>query len=83
MSAPKSGGPILPGPLGWENLIVNGNAEAGATAQGWTILIGSIDVVGYNASGFPTTNSPGPPDRGLNFFAGGSGNPVSRAVAGA
>jgi hypothetical protein len=62
------------------NLIVNGDAEASegspdgspvGAPQGWTIT-GEATAVQYDATGgFPTSNDPGPADRGLNFFAGG------------
>jgi len=67
------------------NLIVNGDAEFGAssasgydgvTLPGWE-TVGVPTVVGYaNASGFPDAATPGPDDRGANFFAGG---PVGNA----
>jgi len=51
------------------NLVVNGDAEAGES--GW-VTSGSFSVVPYGACcGFPTAASPGPPDRGTLFFAGG------------
>ena len=56
------------------NLIVNGGAEAGtgSTLTGWTVVTGTTESVSYSAGGgFPTAASPGPPDRGANFFAGG------------
>jgi hypothetical protein len=61
------------------NLIVNGGAEAGAGSAsgavvpvpGWATT-GSFTVVQYAAGGgFPGPGSPGPADRGANFFAGG------------
>jgi hypothetical protein len=64
------------------NLVVNGDAEAdvGSSSDspvvkptGWTTT-GNFTVVQYGASGgFPTLTSPGPDDRGKNFFAGGVG----------
>lgn len=62
------------------NLIVNGNAEAGPSSPtgapvpvpGWTTS-SAFTVVPYNApGGFPGDNSPGPTDRGNQFFAGGT-----------
>jgi hypothetical protein len=63
------------------NLIVNGDAESDTGAPsnsqivkptGWTTT-GQFTAVQYGASGgFPDTTSPGPPDRGKNFFAGGN-----------
>ncbi len=71
------------------NLVVNGNAEAGpATVDGspvpfipgWTTNNGTFTVVNYNpTSGFPAPTDPGPPDRGTNFFAGGLGATNSSA----
>lgn len=65
------------------NLIVNPNAEDGPASStgdlvssipGWTSS-STFTVVTYDipagATGFPKTTDPGPPDRGLQFFAGG------------
>ena len=53
------------------NLIVNGGAETG-DLSGWSSVAGTATVVGWSAGGgFPTTGSPGPPDRGVYFIAGG------------
>jgi len=70
------------------NLVVNGNAEAGPGAPsssgvmkppGWTTT-GQFTAVKYGAAGgFPDKTSPGPTDRGANFFAGGNA-PVSTAT---
>ena len=70
------------------NLLVNGSAEAGpalntgetvAAVPGWT-LAGNFTVVTYNPTfGGPDITSPGPLDRGLNYFAGGPNNEVSSA----
>jgi hypothetical protein len=64
-----------------KNLVVNGDAEAGPGASGsggvmkppgWTTT-GEFTAVQYGASGgFPDKTSPGPSDRGKNFFAGGN-----------
>jgi hypothetical protein len=69
------------------NLIVNGAAEIGDgsfdgiaanTVPGWTVT-GLLNEVQYGASdgqgvgGWPTPTTPGPSDRGHNFFAGGGG----------
>ncbi|NHZ87858.1 PEP-CTERM sorting domain-containing protein [Massilia sp. CCM 8733] len=71
-----------------QNLIVNGNAEAGAgsndggtvTVPGWTVS-GGLTSVNYGASGgFPGPADAGPQNRGKNFFAGGVNTPASRAV---
>ncbi len=77
-----------------KNLIVNGDAEAGpgsATDEtlvaipGWTRQ-GDFNVVQYQTTngGFQTKTSPGPSDRGNNYFFGGpnlgaSGNNVTSA----
>ena len=67
------------------NLLINGNAEAGAGSAdgsvvaipGWTVT-GEMTVVTYqNTSGFPTLSDPGPVNRGLNFFAGGPSSSLS------
>ena len=67
------------------NLIVNGNAEADTgvadstsvvNPSGWHVGSSNsrtpgFTVVKYGTSGFPTGSTPGPSDRGNNFFAGG------------
>lgn len=64
------------------NLVQNGNAEASSppnsnctgagTIPGWTIT-GDPSPCAYGpAFGGPLLTSPGPPDRGQNFFAGGN-----------
>ncbi len=75
-----------------KNLIHNGNAEAG-TGSGtgavvpvpdWTDSTGtSFTAVKYGATGglFPTASSPGPLNRGVNFFAGGPNDPNESIVA--
>lgn len=77
--APKTG----PGP----NLIVNGDAEQGEgsrvgvdtnTVPGWKVT-GLLNITAYGAQGgegihdYPTATSPGPRNRGRNFFSGGGG----------
>ena len=74
------------------NLIVNPGAEAGAgNANGDAVGEGNIPgwsnsaeftVVAYGPDfTFPESTSPGPLDRGFNFFAGGPDNPLgSRAL---
>ncbi|HYF65145.1 MAG TPA: hypothetical protein VD886_20125 [Herpetosiphonaceae bacterium] len=56
------------------NLIANGDAEAGGVPPGsWELVNGELQTVKYGAAGnFPTLASPGPPDRGANFFGGGN-----------
>ena len=73
------------------NLIVNSGAEAGAgsdsgsdviAAPAWATAAGSnFTVVSYNdTNGGPTLVSPGPVNRGLNYFAGGPDNSESSAT---
>ena len=79
---------LYAGPIFSFNLIVNGDAEAGAGAAndssivpvpGWTTN-GNFTAVQYNApGGFPTSSDPGPSNRGSNFFAGGPSNASSSA----
>jgi hypothetical protein len=70
------------------NLIVNPSAEDGPASStgdlvgsipGWTST-STFTVVPYDTpagtTGFPKTTDPGPPDRGLQFFAGGSNVPA-------
>src|SRR5258707_7361945 len=85
--------PILPATtmLGI-NLITNGDAEAGigstdgsvVTIPGWDRIGNFGTVVQYGSpGGFPDLSSPGPHDRGGNFFAGGpdsTGQDVSYLV---
>ena len=74
------------------NLIANGDAEAGPGSAegppaggmpGWTTQ-GNVAVVQYGSEGgFPGSSSPGPDDRGVNFFAGGpgaSGSSISQII---
>ncbi len=71
------------------NLLVNGQAEAGAASAsgdpvgavpGWTVN-GNFTVITYNIDfGGPSATSPGPLDRGLNYFAGGPDNGLSSAL---
>jgi hypothetical protein len=74
------------------NLIKNGTAEVGTGSPtgavvpvpDWTDSTGaSFTAVKYGATGggFPTSTSPGPPKRGLNFFAGGPNDPNDSIVA--
>lgn len=61
-----------------ENLIVNGDAEAGTT--GWTAFDGTplFGAVEYS-SNWVLPSQPGPVDRGLNLFVGDSGNAFAAA----
>ena len=70
------------------NLIVNGDAEAGAATPsgttvepvpGWTTT-GNFTAVQYgDTDSFPSLTDPGPAVRGSNFFAGGPDNAFSQA----
>jgi len=62
------------------NLLVDGDAESAAGSgsgdvvpvPGWTTALGNFTAVTYNPGfGGPDIGSPGPVDRGLNYFAGG------------
>jgi hypothetical protein len=75
-----------------KNLILNGNAEKGTgssngsvvTVPDWTKSTGmSFTAVQYGATGggFLTATSPGPKNRGVNFFAGGPSDPLDSIVA--
>ena len=71
-----------------KNLIVNGDAEQGSGAADdskvvavpdWTGT-GKFTAVRYGApGGFDDATSPGPKDRGKNYFVGGPGGPESSA----
>lgn len=83
-AAPASAGTAVVG----QNLIVNGDAEAGAgstdggTVQvpGWNVT-GGLTAVQYGAGGgFPSTTDAGPQNRGKNFFGGGVNTAASRAI---
>jgi len=72
-----------------QNLIVNGDAEAGpgssdgtkpAPAPGWQTT-GLFNVVQYGATnGYPTAAAPGPANRGKNFFTGGPDGALASAA---
>src|SRR5436853_1309669 len=70
------------------NLIVNGNAEAGGnSAVGNPVPVPSwtpspfFTVIPYGApSGYPLATDPGPPDRAVQFFAGGNNAAVSTST---
>jgi hypothetical protein len=81
--------------LFWKNLIVNGDAEAGPGSPsgfpdppelykppGWTVTE-ELLAVQYAASStnitVPAPGSPGPANRGRNFFDGGQDNAFSSA----
>jgi phospholipase C len=64
------------------NLIANGDAESGpgitssnqtVTIPGWSVTGGTPVAIQYGASGgFPDASTPGPSNRGVNFFGGGN-----------
>jgi hypothetical protein len=71
------------------NLLVNGDAEAGpglttgevVPVPGWTLVAGNFTVINYGPEyGGPDVTSPGPLDRGLNYFAGGNSIDFSAAT---
>ncbi len=74
---------------GTGNLLVNGSAEAAPGAvdgevvpvPGWTTTAGNFTVETYNPDFLgPDLTSPGPVDRGLNYFAGGPDVALSSAT---
>ncbi len=82
----------VPASAATKNLILNGNAESGAGSStgavvpvpDWTDSTGtSFTAVKYGATGdgFLTATSPGPKNRGVNFFAGGPNDPNDSIVA--
>jgi hypothetical protein len=81
--------PAAAHPSSTMNLIVDPSAEQ-ATPEpgggqvlvpGWSSAVGgTFTAVSYGTpGGFPSRNSPGPGNRGANFFAGGPGGAVSTA----
>jgi hypothetical protein len=69
-----------------QNLVVNGDAEAGPGGDGVTIIpppfwnvTGDFTTVLWSTPGWMSPSDPGPPDRGNNYFAGGF-TPISIAV---
>jgi hypothetical protein len=68
-------------------LVQNGGAEAGpfspdgnqpvAAIPGWSV--NGVNVVRYGTGNFPSQASPGPQNRGLQFFTGGNNNPFANA----
>jgi uncharacterized protein (TIGR03437 family) len=60
------------------NLIVNGNAEAGAAGTGPTDVVaipgwtrtGNATVLPYGLTGYVLLSDPAPPDHGFNYFKG-------------
>jgi hypothetical protein len=69
-----------------QNLVVNGDGEAGPGGDGVTIIpppfwdvFGDFTTVLWSTPGWMSPSDPGPPDRGNNYFAGGF-TKVSSAV---
>lgn len=70
-----------------QNLILNGDAESDiGSATGGVIgpvtgftTVGKFTVVKYGVPQFPQATSPGPANRGVNFFSGGPDNVASSA----
>lgn len=94
ISAPSAGGGSGGGgsgggavtPAYGVNLIRNGDAEEGnpagcivqASVPGWTRGEGQFTTCRYGTPDYPSASSPGPPNRGNNFFWGGN---VAKSVA--
>ena len=62
-----------------ENLLNNHDAEAGpggsgqvVPVPGWSVTEGLFTVAAYGSPGLLQAGDPGPPDRGNNYFMGGS-----------
>jgi len=76
-TATPSPKPTAPPPSG--NLVKNGDAESNVGADNSTMIVkpsfwtttGQFTAVQYGTVGFPSTTTPGPANRGKNFFAGG------------
>jgi hypothetical protein len=76
----------VPASLIGQNLVVNGDAEAGpglpqknsTNVPGWTTT-GHFTAVNYGFDDYPSTTSPGATDRGKNLFSGGTNDPISTA----
>lgn len=78
--SPSSARPATPAALLGTNLIVNGDAEQGTgpehetqlPAPSWTV-VGGLAAMRYDqVFGHPHAGTPGPVQRGSNFFAGGA-----------
>ena len=63
------------------NLLQNPGAEAAPSTTvpipNWAVTAGNFTVVTYGSANVPDMFSPGPPDRGSNFFSGGDGGQSS------
>ena len=76
-----------PGSLLGRNLVVNGNAEAAqglphiVPIPGWAVT-GGFTAVNYGYDSYPSSQAPGPADRGYRFFSGGTNNALSTARQG-
>ncbi|HTS66353.1 MAG TPA: hypothetical protein VMH28_30225 [Candidatus Acidoferrales bacterium] len=71
-----------PGPVLGVNMIANGDAESGPSATranstlyvpGWSTAE-NTSVCPYGGTGWIAATDPGPPDRGVNLFCGGTTN---------
>ncbi|GAA3208189.1 hypothetical protein ACFO1B_18750 [Dactylosporangium siamense] len=69
-STPARTGNLLASPGGDD--VPGGVGDATKGIAGWTVLEGAPAVIRYGSDGFPGTASPGPADRGQNFFGGGT-----------
>ncbi len=67
---PARTGNLLASPGGDD--VPGGPGGATTGIAGWTVLEGAPAVIRYGSKGFPGTASPGPADRGQNFFGGGT-----------
>lgn len=74
-----------PGSLLGRNLVVNGDAEADqglpkvVGAKGWATT-GHFTAVNYGYDDYPSSQAPGPSDRGYRFFSGGTNDALSTAT---
>jgi Phosphoesterase family len=77
-SSPAAAGSVAAG----TNLLANGGADVGEGSRrgydevivpGWQVAEGLPTVVRYGPKNFMGSSTPGPADRGHNFFAGGAG----------
>jgi hypothetical protein len=76
----------VPASLIGQNLVVNGDAEAGQSlpqknstnVPGWTTT-GNFTTVNYGYDDYPSLVSPGATNRGKKLFSGGTNDPISTA----
>ena len=74
-SAPKVGAATTQISAYRQNLLANPDAE---TTGGWMVELGTLDTIAYGTPEFPDSTSPGPFNRGMNFFGGGA---VDKTIA--